>query len=43
MTEKLAALIDSLEREAERDRSPAETPEIGIVMGSDSDLDVMMG
>jgi len=43
MTEKLAALIDSLEREADRDRSPAETPEIGIVMGSDSDLDVMMG
>jgi 5-(carboxyamino)imidazole ribonucleotide mutase len=43
MTEKLAALIESLEREAERDRSPAETPEIGIVMGSDSDLDVMMG
>ncbi|PSQ37595.1 5-(carboxyamino)imidazole ribonucleotide mutase [Halobacteriales archaeon SW_10_66_29] len=32
-----------MEREAERDRSPAETPEIGIVMGSDSDLDVMMG
>ena len=43
MTEKLAALIESLEREAERDRSPAETPEIGIVLGSDSDLDVMMG
>ena len=43
MTEKLAALIESLEREADRDRSPAETPEIGIVMGSDSDLDVMMG
>ena len=43
MTERLAALIDSLEREADRDRSPPETPEIGIVMGSDSDLDVMMG
>jgi 5-(carboxyamino)imidazole ribonucleotide mutase len=43
MTEKLAALIEDLEREAERDHSPEETPEIGIVMGSDSDLDVMMG
>jgi 5-(carboxyamino)imidazole ribonucleotide mutase len=41
--EKLAALIADLEREAERDRSPEETPEVGIVMGSDSDLDVMMG
>lgn len=39
----LQALIDGLEAEAQRDRSPEETPEIGIVMGSDSDLDVMMG
>ena len=39
----VADLIDALEREAERDRPPAETPEIGVVMGSDSDLDVMMG
>jgi len=43
MPENLTALIEDLEQEAEQDRSPAETPEIGIVMGSDSDLDVMMG
>jgi len=36
-------LIDALEREADRDRPPAATPEVGVVMGSDSDLDVMMG
>jgi len=40
---ELAALIESLREEADRDRPPADTPEIGIVMGSDSDLDVMMG
>ena len=39
----LQELIDDLEAEAERDRPPAETPDVGIVMGSDSDLDVMMG
>jgi 5-(carboxyamino)imidazole ribonucleotide mutase len=43
MTDELEALIDSLYEEADRDRSPADTPEVGIVMGSDSDLDVMMG
>jgi len=39
----LATLIESLEREAERDRPAQETPDVGIIMGSDSDLDVMMG
>jgi 5-(carboxyamino)imidazole ribonucleotide mutase len=39
----LQALVDDLEAEAERDRDPEDTPEIGVVMGSDSDLDVMMG
>ena len=39
----LQDLIDDLEAEAERDRPAAETPDVGIVMGSDSDLDVMMG
>jgi len=42
-SETLAALIEELEQEADRDRSPAETPDVGIIMGSDSDLDVMMG
>ena len=41
--ETLTALMDDLEAEAQRDRSPEETPDIGIIMGSDSDLDVMMG
>ena len=36
-------LIASLEAEADRDRDPADAPDVGIVMGSDSDLDVMMG
>ncbi len=39
----VADLVASLEREADRDRPPENTPEVGIVMGSDSDLDVMMG
>ncbi|MFB6143146.1 MAG: AIR carboxylase family protein [Halorientalis sp.] len=43
MSEHVQSLIDDLEREAERDRDPEDTPEIGIVMGSDSDLDVMAG
>jgi len=43
MTEEVASLIDSLHEEATRDRPEEKTPEIGIVMGSDSDLDVMMG
>jgi len=40
---ELAELIESLHEEADRDRPAAETPDVGIVMGSDSDLDVMMG
>ena len=40
---ELQQLIDDLRAEAERDRDPEDTPEIGVVMGSDSDLDVMAG
>ncbi|MCL7417814.1 MAG: 5-(carboxyamino)imidazole ribonucleotide mutase [Halalkalicoccus sp.] len=36
-------LIEEFEAEAERDRDSEETPEVGIVMGSDSDLDTMYG
>ncbi|MFC3478770.1 5-(carboxyamino)imidazole ribonucleotide mutase [Halobacterium litoreum] len=36
-------LVDLFESEADRDRPSEETPDVGIVMGSDSDLDVMMG
>jgi 5-(carboxyamino)imidazole ribonucleotide mutase len=43
MTDELQALIDDFHAEAGRDRPAADTPEIGIVMGSDSDLDVMAG
>lgn len=35
-------LIDALEAEAQRERATEETPEIGIIMGSDSDLETMM-
>jgi len=42
MTE-LQRLIDDLRAEARRDRDPEDTPEVGIIMGSDSDLDVMAG
>ena len=43
MTDSVQSLIDDLRAEAQRDRDPEKTPEIGIVMGSDSDLDVMAG
>jgi len=43
MAESVETLRTQLEAEAERDRPSAETPDIGIIMGSDSDLDVMMG
>jgi 5-(carboxyamino)imidazole ribonucleotide mutase len=43
MSDDLQSVIDSLEAEAGRDRPDAETPDIGIIMGSDSDLDVMAG
>jgi 5-(carboxyamino)imidazole ribonucleotide mutase len=43
MPEELDELVTQLEREATTDRDPADTPDVGIIMGSDSDLDVMMG
>ena len=43
MNDEVEALIESFEREAARDRDPAKAPDVGIVMGSDSDLDVMVG
>lgn len=43
MAEAIDAIIDRFEQEAATDRATAATPEIGIVMGSDSDLDVMAG
>lgn len=42
-SETVDNLIERLEQEAERDQQPEATPEIGVIMGSDSDLDVMMG
>lgn len=41
--EGVRELIEEFEAEAERERDPEETPEVGIVMGSDSDLDTMYG
>jgi 5-(carboxyamino)imidazole ribonucleotide mutase len=40
---ELDALVADLHAEAERDRPPEATPDIGIIMGSDSDLAVMAG
>ena len=42
MSDSVSDLIDRLHREAEQDRPAAETPDVGIVMGSDSDLETMM-
>ncbi|PSP74613.1 5-(carboxyamino)imidazole ribonucleotide mutase [Halobacteriales archaeon QS_3_64_16] len=42
-SEELQDLVEDLTTEAGRDRPAEETPEIGIVMGSDSDLDAMAG
>ena len=36
-------LIDNLREEAETERAPEATPDVGVIMGSDSDLDVMEG
>ena len=36
-------LIDLFEAEADRDRPEKSSPDVGIIMGSDSDLDVMHG
>ncbi|EMA39057.1 5-(carboxyamino)imidazole ribonucleotide mutase [Halococcus hamelinensis] len=43
MADDIDSLIDELHAEADEDRSDAETPDVGIVMGSDSDLDTMAG
>ncbi|MFC6988321.1 5-(carboxyamino)imidazole ribonucleotide mutase [Haloplanus sp. GCM10025708] len=37
------SLIDDLRAEAAQERDPETTPDVGIIMGSDSDLDVMAG
>ncbi len=42
-SDRVQSLIDEFEAEAERDRPAENTPDIGIIMGSDSDLDVMAG
>ena len=42
MTDEVNRLIERLEEEAESD-GPENTPDVGIIMGSDSDFDVMMG
>jgi 5-(carboxyamino)imidazole ribonucleotide mutase len=42
-SEAVQDLIDLLEAEAETDRDAADTPDVGIIMGSDSDLDTMYG
>jgi 5-(carboxyamino)imidazole ribonucleotide mutase len=41
--ESVQSLIADFHAEAERDRPAPETPEVGIVMGSDSDLETMYG
>jgi len=43
MTDSVQSLIDELRAEADRERDPGDTPDVGIVMGSDSDLDTMFG
>ncbi|MFP4632777.1 MAG: 5-(carboxyamino)imidazole ribonucleotide mutase [Halobacteriota archaeon] len=42
-SERLRELVDDLRDEAERDRPNEDTPDVGVIMGSDSDLAVMMG
>jgi 5-(carboxyamino)imidazole ribonucleotide mutase len=39
----VADLVDLFESEAKRNRPGEETPDVGVVMGSDSDLDEMAG
>ena len=43
MADDIDALIDELYEEADENRPEAETPDVGIIMGSDSDLDTMAG
>jgi 5-(carboxyamino)imidazole ribonucleotide mutase len=40
---EIQSLIEAFESEATHDRDSSETPEIGIIMGSDSDLETMYG
>ncbi|ELY85312.1 AIR carboxylase family protein [Natrialba taiwanensis] len=42
MSDSVSDLIDRLHEEATQDRPAAETPDVGIVMGSDSDLETML-
>jgi len=39
----VAQLCERLESEADSDADPATTPDVGVIMGSDSDLDTMQG
>ncbi len=43
LPQSVSDLIERLEAEAQQDRDPAETPDVGIIMGSDSDLPTMDG
>ncbi|QZA87722.1 5-(carboxyamino)imidazole ribonucleotide mutase [Salinarchaeum sp. IM2453] len=43
MADEVSAIINALHEEASTERPLESTPDIGIIMGSDSDLDVMMG
>jgi 5-(carboxyamino)imidazole ribonucleotide mutase len=43
MTDEIDDIIDDLHAQAAADRDPESTPEVGIIMGSDSDLDTMAG
>lgn len=42
-SQEVQDLIDLLEVEAAADRDSEQTPDVGIIMGSDSDLEVMYG
>ncbi|ERG96659.1 5-(carboxyamino)imidazole ribonucleotide mutase [Haloquadratum walsbyi] len=42
-TPTVQALLDRLHSQADADITSTETPDIGIIMGSDSDLDIMSG
>ncbi|WP_255190546.1 AIR carboxylase family protein [Natronobeatus ordinarius] len=42
MADSVSDLIDRLHREAAMEKPPEETPDVGIVMGSDSDLETML-
>ncbi|WP_254838154.1 5-(carboxyamino)imidazole ribonucleotide mutase [Natronomonas marina] len=42
-SQEVQDLVDALETEAGTERGSEDTPDVGIIMGSDSDLDVMYG